>query len=329
MNDKKLGKDEAFQKQTIQKKNHNEINASPPLWQYHRELKLLKNFSEDTIKTYISCVIKYFDFAKEEFCINPVYSKAEHLFEFMLDLKKSISPSRQSHYRAALKRFFTLLYRLEIIDKNPAKNLLAVKRIKSQRYNHIPANIILKLLSVINTDQATGIDKSVRDRLMILLLWCLGLRSGEMRSLRKSDIKILNKNDKIALLTINGKGAKQRALMAVDKLFDQLIEYMKPLNENDLLFPDRYNQKPMDDSTVNKRIKKYLQIAGINLHITAHCLRHSFATEMYYANVPLEAIRTMLGHENLRETSVYIHVSQEDITSALSLLSIRGENYAA
>jgi len=295
------------------------------LWQYHKELKLLKFFSDDTIKTYISCVIKYCNYVKSTQQIDPLQTKAEHLLEFLLDLKKSISPSRQAHYRAALRRFFTLLYRLDIIDKNPAKNLLPIRRSKSQRYHHIPANVILKLLSIIDNEQPKG----QRDRLMILLLWCLGLRSGEMRSLRKENVKILNKNDKIALVTIKGKGAKQRALMAVDKLFNHLTEYIKPLNDSDLLFPDRYNQKPMDDTTVNKRIKKYAFMADISIHITAHCLRHSFATEMYYANVPLEAIKTILGHENLRETSLYIHVSQKDMTSALSLLAIGGESYAA
>ncbi len=76
----------------------------------------------------------------------------------------------------------------------------------------------------------------------------------------------------------------------------------------------------MDDSSINKRIKKYS--GGINTHITAHCLRHSFATEMYYANVPLEAIKTMLGHDNLRETSAYIHVSDRDIKESLNCLKI-------
>jgi integrase/recombinase XerD len=259
----------------------------------------------------------------------------------MIDLKKSISPSRQSHYRAALRRFFTMLYNLGETDKNPAKNLLPIRRNKSVRYNYIPAKIIFKLLSVIDTKTSIG----RRDRLMILLLWCLGLRSGEMRSLIKSDIHIMNKEKKIALVTINGKGAKQRSLMAVDRLFDFLMKYIKPIKENDLLFParpvpspaerpalieiERDNQKHTNDSSVNKRIKKYSNIANIPIRITAHCLRHCFATEMYYANVPLEAIRTMLGHENLRETSVYIHVSEYDKTSALSLLSIRGKDYAA
>ncbi len=56
--------------------------------------------------------------------------------------------------------------------------------------------------------------------------------------------------------------------------------------------------------------------------LPAHCLRHSFATEMYYAGVPLEALKTMMGHENLRETAVYIHISERDMNTSLNLLTI-------
>lgn len=296
------------------------------LREFHRSLKYLNNFTDETVKTYISCIQKYSCYAEEKLGIDFLQTKEEHLFEFILDLKKNLSPSRITHFSAALRRFFSMLNLCGEIEKNPAKNMLPVKRSKSNRYNHIPHEIIFSLITAIDQTNEKETDlrneRIRRDKLMILLLWCLGLRSGEMRALIKSDIKIINASKRVALITINGKGAKQRALMAVEKLFDLLTEYIKLLNDNDLLFPDRHNQKPMDDSTVNKRIKKYLQIAGINLHITAHCLRHSFATEMYYANVPLEAIQTMLGHENLRETSVYIHVSREDMSSALSLLSI-------
>jgi len=282
------------------------------LWHYHKELKLLKNFSEDTVKTYISCVIKYFDYAGSNLHIDPLQTKAEHLFEFILYLKKYLSPSRVTHFRAALKRFFTLLFYLDIIGTNPAENLLSIRRIKS------------KLIDSIDTQKMNG----KQDLLMILLLWCLGLRSGEMLHLRKNNIKIIDQEKRIALITIDGKGAKQRALMAVDKLFDLLTEFINPLKNDDLLFPDRYHNKAIHDTTVNRRIKKYADRTNIYMHITAHCLRHSFATEMYYENVPLEAIRTMLGHENLAETSNYIHVNHEDITHALSLLSIKGDDYA-
>jgi site-specific recombinase XerD len=59
--------------------------------------------------------------------------------------------------------------------------------------------------------------------------------------------------------------------------------------------------------------------------ITPHVLRHSFATEMYHQNVPLSAIQSMLGHSNIAETSIYIHVSDQFQRQALELISISGE----
>ena len=299
------------------------------LWEFHRDLKQLNNFKEDTVKTYISCIQKYRLFTKEKFHIDLLQTKEEHLFEFILDLKKNLSPSRITHFRAALRRFFRMLQLHWEIEHNPAKNLLPVKRKKSTRYNHIPQEIIISLIKAIEQTDEKETDlrneRIRRDKLMLLVLWCLGLRSGEMRSIKKEDIKIINNKKKIALLTVHGKGAKERALLIIDKLFDQLTEYIKELNDADLIFPGK-NNNVMDDSTVNKRIKKYSNLTGINVHITAHCLRHSFATEMYYADVPLEAIRVMMGHENLRETSAYIHVSRQDMSASLNLLSIGGGN---
>jgi len=298
------------------------------VWEFHRNLKQLHNLSGDTVKTYISCIQKYHSFCKEKLRIDLLQSKEEHLFEFILALKKSLSPSRITHFRAALKRFFRMLYWFGEIEKNPAKNLLPVKRKKSTRYNHIPADIIFSLIKAASqsaeNESHLRNERMRRDKLMLLVLWCLGLRSGEMRSIKKEDIKIINNKKKTALLTVHGKGAKERALLIMDKLFDQFIEYIKELKEEDLIFPGKDNNI-MDDSTVNKRIKKYAHLAGINQHITAHCLRHSFATEMYYANVPLEAIRVMMGHENLRETSAYIHVSRQDMSASLNVLSITPE----
>lgn len=295
------------------------------LWEFNRDLKSLRQFKEETVKTYISCIQKYKRFANEKFKINLLDTKEEHLFEFILDLKKNLSPSRISHFRAALRRFFKMLLLYGEIEHNPAKNLLPIKKKKTTRYHHIPADIIFSLLNAISQTDEKETDlrnqKNVRDKLMILLLWCLGLRSGELRSIKKEDINIIDRNKKTALLTVHGKGAKERALLVMDKLFEKLTQYIKDMNEDELIFPGK-NNKIMDGSTVNIRIRKYLHIAGIEMHISAHCLRHSFATEMYYANVPLEALRVMLGHDNLRETSGYIHISKADIKQSLSYLSI-------
>lgn len=80
-----------------------------------------------------------------------------------------------------------------------------------------------------------------------------------------------------------------------------------------------------------RRINKHLKTAGLgesttswNGRITPHMLRHSFATEMYQANVPLEDIRQMMGHESLRDTTIYIHVPDEKLHQALNLLTLKG-----
>ena len=305
------------------------------LWDFSRDLRKLRNFKDDTVKTYISCIIKYRDYAGNTLNINLLDSAEENLFDFIIDLSKTTSSGRISHFTAALRRFFKMLFLYKEIAKNPARNLIGFKREKSTRYKHIPADIIFKMFKAIDNLKEKNSElrekTKNRDKMMLLLLWTLGLRSLEMRSIRKEHIKILDKDKKQAVITIDGKGAKQRTLLIMDKLCDCIIRYIQPLKENDLLFPGKpaktssdERSRIMDDSTVNKRIKKYLKAAGVKMHFTAHSLRHSFATEMYYQNVPLDAIMTMLGHDNLKETARYIHVSREDMIDSLSNLTIKG-----
>jgi len=295
---------------------------------FHQDLKGLNNFTNETVQTYLSCILTYERFCREKLHIVLLQTQPEHLLEFMLDLRKSLSQSRLTQFRAALRRFWRMLELYGEIDVNPAKNLLSIKRSKSKRYNYIPADTVLALIKAIDqtTEKETERQKALkkRDKLMFLLLWCLGLRSGELRAVKKEDVHILDPRKKSALLTVHGKGAKERALLIMDKLFDRVVEFIVPLRPDDLLFPGS-NNRSMDNSSLNRRIKKYARLTGIDTPVSPHCLRHCFATEMYYADVPLEAIRVMMGHESLRETSIYIHVSKSDMSASLNLLSITPE----
>ena len=297
---------------------------------FHQDLKELNNFTDETVQTYLSCILTYERFCREKMHIELLQTQPEHLLEFMLYLRKSLSLSRLTQFRAALRRFWRMLELYGEIDVNPAKNLLKIKKSKSKRYDYIPADTVRSLIKTIDqtADKETERQKArkKRDKLMLLLLWCLGLRSGELRVIKKEDIHILDPRMKSAMLTVHGKGAKERALLIMDKLFDQVIEFSAPLKPDSLLFPGS-NNNSMDNTSINRRIKKYARLTGIDTSVTAHCLRHCFATEMYYANVPLEAIRVMMGHENLRETSIYIHISKSDMSASLNLLSIGGNSY--
>ena len=63
--------------------------------------------------------------------------------------------------------------------------------------------------------------------------------------------------------------------------------------------------------------------AGIVSRVTPHVFRHTFATDMYNQGVPAEAIKDMMGHESLRETSVYIHITDELQAMVLNKLSLK------
>ncbi len=175
----------------------NDKKINELLWDFHRELKRLNNFNGETVKTYISCVQKYERFCREGLDIDLLETKEEHLFEFILRLKKRVSPSRTAHFRAALRRFFKMLHLRMEIEHNPAQNLLPIKRAKPTRYKHIPREIIFKMLKAIDQNEGERNGTKKRDRLLLLILWCLGLRSMEVRSIKKEDIKIMGPDKKM------------------------------------------------------------------------------------------------------------------------------------
>jgi len=116
-------------------------------------------------------------------------------------------------------------------------------------------------------------------------------------------------------------------LFVVDRLYDNLLAYLShhqsPKRKKDPLFPVE-SGKAISNSRVQKKIKEYCREAGIKDRITPHVLRHSFATEMYHANVPLDAIQAMMGHDRKSETSAYIKVSDPFKEEALAQLTISG-----
>jgi len=186
----------------------------------------------------------------------------------------------------------------------------------------VPKEIVERLLD--SVDQSTWMGK--RNYMIISMLWALGLRVSELTGLRvgsfEPDHDPLNR---IGLLRVKGKNRKQRALFVVDKLYDNLIAYLShpqsPKKKTDPLFPVK-GGKAISNDRVQKKMKEYCREAGIKDRITPHVLRHSFATEMYHANVPLDAICAMMGHDKRAETAVYIKVSDRFKKEALLQLTI-------
>ena len=293
---------------------------------FRKELCDIAVYADDTVTNYISCLYQFSDFLTAAFRVKPKKIMPRHLRNWMIHLKKTgVSNSRLSHHRSALKLFFTFLMKMEIILNNPADGLFPIRRIKSTRNQPINKNTAYHLLKSIDRDSWIG----RRNFMIISCLWALGLRRKELIDLKIEDFNPdYDPQNKIGLLIVNGKGSKQRALFMVDKLYDNLIDYLKdPASPKQMfkpIFPTKQGKKISGDQVL-KIVHQSAQKAGISQRITPHVLRHSFATEMYLANTPLADIQDLMGHETEAETSIYIHVPEKMKRLALQQISIDGK----
>ncbi len=293
---------------------------------YRKELLEVNNFSPTTVQNYVSCLGKYFCYAKALLKIDPLKTKSKHVRHWMSGLKRQgLGRSRLIHHQAALKRFFAVLIKLNVLKRNPAAALFHIKKQKSERNQPIPPQKALRLLRAIKRD--TWLDE--RNFVMISLLWGLGLRVGELTSLKVESFEPdHDPQNKIGLLRVRGKGNKERALFVVDKLYDNVVAYLahpeSPKAEVLPMFPATLKNKALSVDRLQRIIKHLVRHANLKQRITPHVLRHSFATHLYERDVPVEAIEAMLGHSSTEETSIYIHVPETKKQQALEKLTIHG-----
>lgn len=207
-----------------------------------------------------------------------------------------------------------------------------MRKTKSDLNQPIDKETAYKLLK--GVDRSTWIGE--RNFMIISCLYALGLRRQELATLKIRDFDSnFDPRNKTGLLTVHGKGRKQRALFIVDKLYHNLVDYLKrPISPTHLKMKCNIKNKPIfpsrDGATLTgdhilKIVHQAAQQAGITQRITPHVLRHSFATEMYQQNVPLDEIEDMMGHENNAETALYIHVPEKLKKQALELISLQAD----
>jgi integrase/recombinase XerD len=150
--------------------------------------------------------------------------------------------------------------------------------------------------------------KNVKHRLILITAYSAGLRINEVRSLRITDID----SDRMQIRVKNGKGKKDRFTLLSSKTLEQLRTYYKLFRPKKYLFEGYRPSEPIHVRTIGHIFHRALRSSGITKVVTFHSLRHSFATHLLEQGTNLRLIQQLLGHNSLRTTSVYLHVSQFD-----------------
>ncbi|MEQ8156174.1 MAG: site-specific tyrosine recombinase/integron integrase [Clostridiaceae bacterium] len=149
----------------------------------------------------------------------------------------------------------------------------------------------------------------LKHKAIISTLYSGGLRVSEALNLRISDIMSAEMKIRIS----NGKRNKERYTLLSEKNLELLRLYWrkfrsKNYSPDDYLFVSRQTRKQLTSRTVQHAIDKAVKKAGIIKKATPHTLRHSFATHLMNDGVDLATIQALLGHSNLKTTSIYLHV---------------------
>lgn len=242
---------------------------------------------------------------------------------YIANLHQTYKPKTVKRKLASTKAFFRYLEYKEIIEKNPFNRIQIKFREPAILPRTIPLYIVETFLSSIYTQRTTAPTtyqkrNALRDAAIIELLFATGIRITELCSLKPFDVNLHEKT-----ILIYGKGAKERKIqIGNDEVIVVLQEYMEDFaNEIQTCNHFFVNQsgRPLSDQAVRRMINKYTSLAAIELHITPHMFRHTFATSLLEADVNIRYIQEMLGHSSINITEIYTHVAmskQRDILTS-------------
>jgi len=273
-----------------------------------RDLKL-KNLAVGTQSQYLTCCRRFAAYHMR----SPREMGLEEVKEFLGHLMAgSGSVERLKMHVAGLKFLYGVtLDRPEMADKLPWP------KVPHKKPDILSGTEVERVLSAMTSLVAT---------MVVLTAYGAGLRISEACRLRVEDI-----DSKRCLIHVRlGKGQKDRYVMLSERLLRALRAYcVKTGVRKGWLFPGRKGGTHLTQSAVRLSLKEAVKVAKLKKRVTAHTLRHAFATHLLELGTNIRTIQALLGHASIRTTERYTQVSTKHIARVKSPLDVLGTRQAA
>jgi integrase/recombinase XerD len=264
-----------------------------------------RNYSQHTTRYYIRTVE---DFARR-FNLPPDRLGPRHIREYQAELfqKRKLSAGTVANRLAALRFFYI----------KTLKKAWSIAETPYPKKNHrLPT--ILSQEEVARLIDAAG---TPFYRTLLITLYATGLRCAELTRLKVSDVD----SKRMVIRVQGGKWRKDRDVMLSPKLLEELRKHWHRLRRkpSDWLFPgNRWHtaDHPIDTKTVWHACDGAAKRAVLKKAVHPHTLRHCFATHLLEAGADLHTIQILLGHRDLKETTIYLHLSERHLHATASPL---------
>jgi integrase/recombinase XerD len=259
-----------------------------------------RNFSQTTVKTYLKVME---DFARHFHRPPDQLGKEEiRTYQVYLLQERKLGVRTVALHTAALRFFF-------------CKTLKRAYPIEEVPYPRAPRRLPI----ILTREEAVRMVDSASNlfhRAMLITLYSTGMRRAELCNLKVEDID----STRMIIHIRQGKRGKDRDVPLSPKVLETLREYWRWMKPKTYLFPGTIKgsraDKPITHKVLWEACREAAQRAGITKAVRPHLLRHSFATHLVEAGADLPTVQALLGHADLKPTSIYLHLSERHIKAA-------------
>ena len=272
-------------------------------------LKIEKRYSVHTLVSYESDLLQFDNY------LTSVYdgvslSSVEmlHVRSYMVELLElHLAKSSVARKISTIKSLYKFLKKEQVINYSPVQ-LLETPKIDKRLPTFIKEDEIASLFEEFKFEDSFS---GKRDKLILVLLYQTGIRLSEIIGLRDKDVRLQE-------IKVLGKRNKERIIPLSSITNSLVIDYIKVKND---LFPESKSFFITDkgnklyEKFVYRKVNYYLSMVSSKQKKSPHILRHTFATHMLNNGADLNAIKEILGHENLSATQVYTHNTFQKLKS--------------
>jgi len=264
-----------------------------------------RNYSQSTVSAYIATIrdlARYFKRPPDQLGPEQLREYQAYLFR-----ERKLAANTVNQRTAALRFFYiTTLRKPWSIDETPYPRKA------------------FRLPTILSPQQVSKLIEAADlafHRILLMTLYATGLRRAELTHLKVSDID----RERMVIHVKGGKGRKDRDVMLSPRLLEELQRYLDGLLQKPdvWLFPGNRRhtgKKPITNKVVWQACRRAATRAGLGKQVHPHTLRHCFATHLLESGADLRTIQLLLGHRDLEETTLYLHLSNARMSATASPL---------
>jgi integrase/recombinase XerD len=277
----------------------------------HLENLTVRNYSKRSIEGRADGLRRFFDWCQQRDLTRasqitrPILeSYQRHLWQYRTKQNKPLGISTQRDRLGALRHFFSWLVRQNVLLSNPASELEMPRPEKRLPVDALSHAQVEALMNIPSTSDPLGI----RDRAILELFYCTGIRRAELTRLELADLNHeQGKNHKDRVLPLGN-----RALHWLRRYLDETRPRLLIHAATQALFLTSYGSA-FNPDVLSRQVAAQMKKIGLGRNGSCHLLRHTCATHMLEGGADIRFIQQLLGHEKLDTTAIYTEVSIQQL----------------